>query len=227
MSGLAYAPRDGVLALDDGHLRALLARRAGRSCDPRLAREMDAAGLLVDCGVDPAVEPILDALVATGPRLRLVTRGRGAVSSLTAAVGLAGAALVVRPPGDGGVHLRHLSVGGLARHLARRLGVGPHVGGRSSSSSPEWPRRVDGWGDVVEPFGTASAPGWAAGGRVGELHELRWVARPGDAASTALVTAVVAGELLEVLPDPAGTGYVIGPADPLDVWVRIAGLVSG
>ena len=84
MSGVAYAPRDGVLVLGDRHLRALLARRVGRSCDPGLARELDAAGLLVDRGVDPAVEPILDALVGTGPRLRLVTRGEGAVCSVTA-----------------------------------------------------------------------------------------------------------------------------------------------
>jgi hypothetical protein len=225
MSGLAYAPRDGVLVLGDGHLRALLARRVGRACDPGLARELDAAGLLPDGGVDRAVEPILDALVGTGPRLRLVTRGSGAVCSLTAAVAVAGAALIVRPPGDGGVHLRYLSVGGLARHLARRVGVGSQVGGRSSSV--EWPLRVAAWSDVIEPFGTASLSGWAVGARVGELHELRWAARPGDAARTALVTAVVAGELLEVLPDPARTGYLVGPADPLGVWVRISDLVSG
>jgi hypothetical protein len=224
-TGAAYAPRDGVLVLGDGHLRALLARRVGRAFDPCVARELDAAGLLVDGGVDPAVEPILDALVGSGPRFRLVTRVRGAACSLTAAVGEAGAALVVRPPADGRVHLRYLSVGGLARHLARRVGVGSHVGGRPSSIS--WPLAVAAWGDVVGPFRTASPSGWATGRRVGELHELRWVVRPGDAARTALVTAVVDGELLEVRPDPAGAGYLVGPADPLGLWVRISELVSG
>lgn len=224
-SGVAYAPRDGVLVLGDGHLRALLVRRLGRAFDPCVARELEAAGLLVDGRVDPIVGPILDALVGTGARLRLVSRGKGAVCSLTAAVGKVGAALMVRPPGGGRVHLRYLSVGGLARHLARRVGVGQHVGVRPSSM--EGPLALAAWGDVIGPFRTASPSGWATGRRVGELHELRWVVRPGDAARTALVTAVVDGELLEVRPDPAGAGYLVGPADPLGLWVRISELVSG
>ena len=225
MSGIAYAPRDGVLVLGDGQLRALLARRVGRALDPSVARELDAAGLLVGGGVDRSIEPIVDALVGRGPRLRLATRCRGTVSTVTAVVGEAGAALVVRPPGSGGVHLRYLSVGGLTRHLARRVGVGPHVGG--APSCVVRPLSVSGWDEVVGAFRTASPSRWAAGWRVGELHELRWVARPGDAARTALVTAAVDGELLEVVPDPAGAGFVVGPADPLGVWVRVAALASG
>ena len=225
MSGIAYAPGDGVVVLGDGQLRSLLARRVGRALDPSVARELDAAGLLVDGGVDRAIEPILDALAGRGPRLRLATRGRGTVSTLTAVVGETGAALVVRPPGNGGVHLRYLSVGGLARHLARRVGVGPHVGGAPSSVDRPW--SIAGWDAVVGAFGTASPSRWAARWGVGELHELRWVARPGDAARTALVTAAVDGELLEVVPDPAGDGYVAAPADPLGVWMRLASLTNG
>jgi hypothetical protein len=226
--GVAYAPGDGVLVLSARHLRALVAR-PGLGVDPSAARDLDAAGLLVDGRVDPPVVPIVEALRGGGPRLRLASRFGGRVSVTTAAVGASGAALVVLPPGDGELHVRYLSRGGLARHLARRLGVGPTAaaGGRqvASDDTLDGPLRVGGWGDLVGAFRTASPSGWAAGWRCGELHELRWVARPGVRARTALVTGRLDRLLVEVLPD--GDGYVVGPADPVGVWVRLAALVNG
>jgi hypothetical protein len=228
VSGVAYGPRDGVLVLSGRHLQALVAR-PGRSVDPSAARDLHAAGLLVDGRVDPPLLPIVEVLRGGGPRLRLASRCGGRVSVTTAAVGASGAALLVLPPGGGELHVRYLSPGGLARHLARRLGVGPTdaSGGRevASDDTLDGPVRVGGWGELVGAFRTASPSGWASGWRGGELHELRWVARPGVRARTALVTGRLGRLLVEVQPD--GDGYVVAPADPVGVWVRLSALVSG
>jgi hypothetical protein len=220
----AYAPGDGVLALDQPHLRALVDRAAGRRVDPGAALALDAAGLLAEGGVDPPVGPIVAALGGPGRRLRLASRRRGAVTVATAAVGRSGAALVVLPPGGGALHVRYLSPGGLARHLARRLGVGRLADG--GGPGPPAAAEVAAWGDLVRAFGTRSPSGWASAWREAELHELRWVAEPRAQARTALVTAMLDGHLVEVGPGEGGR-YVVAPADPLGVWARVRRYVSG
>ena len=218
----AYAPGDGVLALDRLHLRALVDRAAGRPVDPGAARALDTAGLLAEGGVDPPVGPIAAALGGAGRRLRLASRCRGAVTVATAALGPAGAALVVLPPGGGALHVRYLSLGGLARHLARRVGVGRPAGAGGRPATAE----VAAWGDLVRAFETPSPSGWASAWRHAELHELRCVASPRAPARTALVTAVLDGHLVEVRP-AAGGRYDVAPADPVAVWARVRRSVSG
>jgi hypothetical protein len=213
-----------VLALDQPHLRALVDRAAGRPVDPGAARALDAAGLLADGGVDPPVGPIVAALGGAGRRLRLASRCRGAVTVATAAVERSGAALVVLPPGGDALHVRYLPLGSLARHLARRVGVGRLA--IAAGAGPPASVEVAAWDDLVRAFATRSPSGWASAWREAELHELRWVAEPRAPARTVLVTAVLDGHLVEVGPGEGGR-YVVAPADPVDVWARLRRYVSG
>jgi hypothetical protein len=220
--GAVYSVADGVLTFDATHLRALCDHAVGRRIDPGAMARLAAAGVLVGGEVDAPIRPIVAALTGGGARLRLVTRCAGALAVTDAAFGDDGAALVLRPPGATAFHVRWATVGGVARHLARRLGIGGHL---LAAPPPATPQALPDWPTVRAAFDTSTPSGWAARHDRAELHDLRWAPPGVGRARSALVVARLDGALAEVRPGPDEDTYLVTAADPVGVWCRLSSTV--
>jgi hypothetical protein len=237
VSASAYLPADGVVALDDDHLAALVDCGQGLRMAASARAWFAAAGALTVDGegdrdsevLDPPLRPIAVALGGDGPRLRL--RSLRAGTTTVADVVLpppgdlspGGAVLAVRTPGpDGVTHLRHITRGGAARHLLRRVGVGPHVLAVPPEAAVALPPSAT-WADVRAAFAGPVPSGWASGARRAELHEVLWSAGRGRRPATAWAVANLDGALCAVAPDRDDPRtYAVGPADTRLLW-QVAG----
>ena len=220
-----YSPDDGLLALDERDLRAFADHAGGRRTDLRAVARLRTAGVIGDGGVDLPLRPVAGALAGRGPRMRLLTRHRGRVTVTDAAVHEDGtfAALLLRPPGSGAVHLRLTTTGGVIRHVARRLGLGARPSPRSGHRSPQTLRD---WGTVLRAFDTDAPSGWAARHARASLHDLRWAPSPSGPARTALLVARLDTALADVRPGRDEGTYVVSDAEPLAVWRRMCALAA-
>jgi hypothetical protein len=244
-----YQPSAGLLVLDAAALTAVIDHTRGRRIEPPSRRALDGAGLLVDGELDAPLRPLVAALEADGPRLRVMSRRRGRLTITDGAVhagavgdgsgssdgngrdatgrrgsGSDSAVVIIRPPGSPALHLRHLTTGALARHVARLVGLGPHL-----AADDALPQALDlrDWAVVRSGFETPTPSGWVGRRRRAELHEVRWARSPGTAAGTALVVARLDDGLAEVRPHDAGDGtFRVTAADPRSLWSRLCALAS-
>lgn len=235
MTASLYRPADGLVALDDDQLGALLAHAQGRPVPPAQRSWLASTDIVRGDEIDAPLRPVVAALLGAGPRLRLQSRQRGELTFNDAALPARadgsvgrqeGVALVVRPPGVAVAYVRSLSRGTLARHLARRMGIGAHL---LATRPLERAVEVADWPSVRAAFdaATASPSGWAAEYQETELHELRWAGGPGQPARTALALARLDGALAEVRPkDGPDSAYVVQPAEPRSLWLRLCRLLS-
>ena len=221
-----YSAEDGVLVLDERHLRAFVDRARGLPTDHvALARLHEHQGPVVDGGIDAPIRGVAATLAGRGRRLRLLVRQRGRVTVSDAAIGDDGvtAALLLRPPGSDGVHLRLTTAGGLRRHLARRLGLGAPV---PANGGPGRHRRCTTGtrsGGRSTPRSRPGGPPAVATRRCSTCAGRR--IRP-PRARTALLVARLDAAVAEGRPgDVAGT-YVVSDAAPVDVWSRLSALTT-
>jgi hypothetical protein len=221
----AYLPAAGLLALESGSLAALIGHAHGRAIAPATRRSLVDAGLIVAGGLDPPLVPIVDALLGDGPRLRLVSRERGRLTITDAAIGCsAAAAVLVRPPGSSALHVHQLSVGAVARHVGRTVGLG--AGARDDTPFSR-PLELRDWATVRKGFDTAAPSGWVGRRQRATLHEVRWAPTTGARAGTALVIACLDGGLAEIRPSTTTDGaFTVTAANTHDVWSRLCTLTS-
>jgi hypothetical protein len=228
-----YQPAAGLLVLDAAALAAVIDHTRGRRIAPPSRRALDGAGVLVDGVLDAPLRPLVAALVGGGPRLRVLSRRRGRLTITDGAVHVGGtgdgvgrgsAVVIIRPPGSPVLHLRHLTTGALARHVARLVGLGPHL---AAGHALEHELDLRDWAVVRSGFETPAPSGWVGRRRRAELHEVRWARSPGTAAGTALVVARLDDALAEVRPhDAADTTFRVTPASPLSLWTRLCALAT-
>jgi hypothetical protein len=237
----AYQPSTGLLALDAASLAAILDHARGRRIETATRRSLADAGMLVADQLDPPLVPIVAALVAGGPRIRLLSRARGRLTVTDAAFapvgpdtpagpaggesGAGGATVVVRPPDSPVLHLRHARAGAVSRVLAATVGVGPHV-----LREPPFRTPLDlrDWAVVRSGFDSATPSGWVGRRHRAEFHEMRWAPTPGTRAATALVVAQLDGGLAEIRPRDTGDGVLtVTAADTTSAWRRLCALTTG
>jgi hypothetical protein len=221
-----YLPLAGTIVLAPSTLAAMLDHARGRRLDADQRTTLDALGLTVDGRLDPPIEPVASTLLSGGPRCHLLSRacGRLTVVDTALAPDRNRAAVLTRPPGSPVVHVQALSLGAATRHLARLVGLGPHVLARPPFDRP---LELRDWTVVRSGFDSAAPSGWVGRRERAELHELRWVRTPGDRPGTALVVARLDGGLAEVRPSVSCEGaYTVTSADSRAVWSRLCALTS-
>jgi hypothetical protein len=221
-----YLPLAGTIVLAPSTLAAVLDHARGRRLDAARRTVLDERGLTADGRLDPLIEHVASTVLSGGPRCRLLSRARGrlTVVDTTLAPDSDHAAVLTRPPGSPLVHLQALSLGAATRHLARLVGLGPHVLARPPFDRP---LELRDWTVVRSGFDTATPSGWVGRRDQAELHELRWVRTPGDRPATALVVARLDGGLAEVRPSESCEGaYTVTSADGRAVWTRLCALTS-
>jgi len=247
-----YQPSAGLLVLDAAALTAVIDHGRGRRIEPPSRRALDGAGVFVDGVLDAPLRPLVASLVGDGPRLRVLSRRRGRLTITDGAIHVGGtgvssghgsdgsgcdatgrggggdasgsAVVIIRPPGSPALHLRHLTTGALARHVARLVGLGPHL---AAGHVLQHALDLRDWEVVRSGFETPTPSGWVGRRRRAELHEVRWARSPGTAAGTALVVARLDDALAEVRPHDAGDGtFRVTPACPLSLWTRLCALAT-
>ena len=229
MTTAVYQPSTGLVALDAPTLAAILDHARGRRLEPAARRSLVDAGMVADDGLDPPLRRIVAPLLASGPRLRLLSRARGRLTVTDAAYApddhAGGATVVVRPPESDVLHLRHARAGTVTRVVAAGVGLGPHV-----LADPPFRQPLDlrDWGIVRSAFESVTPSGWVGRRRHAELHELRWAPAPGVSAATAVVIAQLDGGLAEIRPRDAGDDvFTVTAADTTAVWRRLCALTTG
>jgi hypothetical protein len=221
----AFLPGSGELVLAPATLGAVLDHARGRPLPLDVGDGLADAGVLEDDRLAPPVDAVVSILLGAGPRCRVLSRARGrlTVTDIVVAPDRADAAVVTRPPGAEAVHVRATSRGGAIRHVARLIGIGPHV-----LTDPPLDGEIvlDDWAAVRESVDWATPAGWAAAWRRVALHQVRWAQGPATRAGTAIVVAVLDGGLAEIRPRPDDDGFAVTAAEPRSVWARLCLLTT-